>query len=40
MKKVSINLILMFVGFVGFSANAQKKWVDYAIKNNISIKQS
>ncbi len=46
MKKVSINLILMFVCFVGFSANAQnKKWtlqecVDYAINNKISIKQS
>lgn len=46
MKKVSVKLILLFVCFVGFSAIAQnKKWtlrecVDYAIKNNISIKQS
>ncbi|WP_353082981.1 TolC family protein [Flavobacterium sp.] len=46
MKKVSVKLILLFMCFVGFSAIAQnKKWtlrecVDYAIKNNISIKQS
>ncbi|MFM7018953.1 TolC family protein [Flavobacterium sp.] len=46
MKKVAIKLILMGLCFVGFSAFAQnKKWtlqecVDYAIKNNISIKQS
>lgn len=46
MKKVSVKLILVFVCLVGFSAFAQnKKWtlqecVDYAIKNNISIKQS
>jgi outer membrane protein len=46
MKKVSVKLIIVFVCFVGFSAFAQnKKWtlqecVDYAIKNNISIKQS
>ncbi len=46
MKKVSVKLILVLVCFVGFSAFAQnKKWtlqecVDYAIKNNISIKQS
>ena len=46
MKKVSVKLILLFMCFVGFSTIAQnKKWtlrecVDYAIKNNISIKQS
>jgi outer membrane protein len=46
MKKVAIKLIVMGLCLVGFSAFAQnKKWtlqecVDYAIKNNISIKQS
>ncbi len=46
MKKITFKLILVALLFVGIPTSAQtKKWtlqdcVDYAIKNNISIKQS
>ena len=46
MKKITFNLILVALLFVGITTSAQtKKWtlqecVDYAIKNNISIQQS
>ena len=46
MKNVGFKIIFLFTLVFGFSSQAQsKKWtlkecVDYALKNNISIKQS